>query len=872
MFARVFRKCIQIFQRRILTHMSESKAASSRSRLRRTGAHKPRLSRQLSFLIRGILIAVFVFVYLYTVPMIKQKVFEIERNASRLALNNVFEVANRMYAGVEQYRQQALNNHKQQLKLAVELGQVFLQSHFREALKQGIPTEQARLTAFSYLRDFSFGNNDYIWVMDYDLNFLSHPDPRFHKGSRGQLEATDMEILTSVINQAKQDGEGYYHYQWPRLSGPERIDKVSFVRSYPEWGFVIGAGVYLDDLEKEVHLRKQLALQDLRQALKEIKVAKTGYMYVFDSNGHMLIHPNSNLDGITFTRHQNPVTRQPIYKELIAVADTGKELSYRWDKPDDPNHYAYDKLALVRYIEGFDWYIGSSVYLDELQSSSEILSTRIMVLAAITMLATLFISGFFVNRITRPLEILAETALRVRAGDLSARAGIQRDDEIGILANSFDAMIQRLRDSIETLDSKVKQRTEELIETNAKAQRMNAVGQLAGGLAHDFNNLLSIIVGNLVVARERFGHDHSQALDKLLSPAERAARRGADITHRLLAFSRRQPLQPEPVLLAPMINEVIELLGSSMTSRIRLSKQLPPPDDLADLPLCAHVDPAHLENALINLGLNARDAMPDGGEICFQAQAIRVRQPMAYDEPVRPGDYIAVEVLDSGSGFSKDALEQAFEPFFSTKTGQANSGLGLSMVYGFVKQSSGYLRLGNRQAQTGAHIQILLPACQHRPSEQYESVLTTDTGLSGELFLLVEDEPDVRAVIRHQLTDLGIHVIEACDADEALLLLDTFEINQSHHAESGDHDSGTSPPRIRGLITDVMMPGNMNGQAFAQLMQQRYPDAVILLVSGYAFESEPGVRPSPFPLLRKPFDQQQLANALNKAVQKRNIE
>ena len=836
-----------------------SKASSATVQPRSPIAHKSRLSRQLSFLIRGILIAVFVFVYLYTVPMIKQKVFEIERNASRLALNNVFEVANRMYAGVEQYRQQALNNHKQQLKLAVELGEVFLQSHFREALKQGIPIEQARRTAFSYLRDFSFGNNDYIWVMDYDINVLSHPDPRFHGGSRGRLDTTDMQILSEVIGKARLDGEGYYHYQWPRISGPERIDKVSFVRSYPEWGFVIGAGVYLDDLEKEVQLRKELALQDLRQALKEIKVAKTGYMYVFDSNGHMLIHPNSNLDGITFTRHQNPMTRQPIYKELIEVADTGRELNYRWDKPDDPNNYAYDKLSLVRYIEGFDWYICSSVYLDELQSSSEILSTRIMVLAAITMLATLLISSFFVNRITKPLETLAETALRVRAGDLSARTGIRRDDEIGILANSFDAMVQRLRDSIETLDSKVKQRTEELAETNAKAQRMNAVGQLAGGLAHDFNNLLSIIVGNLILARERFGGQDSQELDKLLSPAERAARRGADITHRLLAFSRRQPLQPEPVLVAPMIDEVIELLSSSISRQIQLSKSCPSD---ADSNLCAEVDPAHLENALINLGLNARDAMPDGGSVCFRAEAVTIHQPQAYDELVKPGDYIAIEVLDSGSGFSKDALEQAFEPFFSTKSGHANSGLGLSMVYGFVKQSSGYLRLANRQDQSGASIQLLLPACTTRPERVEETDSQTDTGLAGELFLLVEDEPDVRTVIRNQLTALGVHVLEACDSDEALVLLDTLE-----HSTAD-----TSQPPIRGLVTDVMMPGSMNGYSLAKLMQQRHPDAIILLVSGYAFDSEPGATPPPFSLLRKPFDQQQLAIALARASQKRNSE
>ena len=818
--------------------------------------HKARLSRQLSFIIRGILLAVFVFVYLYTVPMIKQKVFEIERNSSRLALNNVFEIANRMYAGVEQYRQQSLDNHKNQLKMAVNLAEVFLQSHFREALKNGVPMEQARQIAFSYLRDFSFGNSDYVWVMDYNANVLSHPDPRFHGGSPQEIrDEQGNPVLAGLVQQAIRDGEGYYHYKWNRIDGEQPLDKVSFIRNYPEWGLVIGSGVYLDDLEDEVRQRKEQALADLRQALQEIKVAKTGYMYVFDSAGHMLIHPNNNLDGVTFTRHQNPVTGKPIYQELMNVADTGRELHYRWDKPDDPGNYAYGKLSLVRYIAGFDWYICSSVYLDELQSSSELLSTRIMILAAVTMLGTLLISSFFVSRITRPLEQLAATALKVCSGDLSARSGIKRDDEIGILASSFDAMVQRLRNSIESLDAKVKQRTDELLATSARAQRMNAVGQLTGGLAHDFNNLLSIIVGNLLLARERFGSSNPE-LERLLAPAERAARRGADITHRLLAFSRRQPLQPEAVAIERLMQEVTELLESSMPSKYQLSCHA----DAALAGMRAHIDPGYLENALVNLGLNARDAMVDGGEIHFAARLTEINHPRRWDELVKPGVYIEISVSDTGTGFSADALEQAFEPFFSTKTGGNNSGLGLSMVYGFVKQSAGYIRLEN-QADGGARVQLLLPAFAASSADTTHSPQAPEFSLGGGLFLLVEDDPDVRAVVREQLTGLGVHVLEAEDGDEALFLLDTLEPSANDNPEQ-------APPRLTGVITDVMMPGSINGRSLARLVRQRMPDAVVLLMTGY--DSGQELQSGDQPLLRKPFDRSQLAAALMKAAHRRN--
>ena len=860
--------------------MPETKAESAVfSLLQRLWRPQPaRLSRQLSLLIRGILVVVFVFVYLYTVPMIKQKVFEIERNSARLVLNNVYEIADRMYAGVEQYREQALDGQKGGLRNVVDLAESFLDSHMEDAARRGIPLAQARASAFDYLRRFSFGNNDYLWVVDYDIRVLSHPDPRFDgKLAPESLTPRESDTLRQLVEQARADGAGFYHYRWPRLDGPDELDKVSYVRALPKWGLVIGAGVYLNDLEQQVQQRKQLALAELRQALAEIKIARTGYLYVFDSRGYMLIHPNDNLDGVRFISHQNPMSGKPIYQELMQVADTGKELHYRWDKPDDPNNYAYDKLSLVRYIEGFDWYICSSVYLDELQSSSERLSSRIMVLAAITMLATLLISNFFVNRITRPLKRLAETAVRVKGGDLSARTGLRRDDEIGLLASGFDAMVERLGDNIDSLDAEVRQRTEQLLASHNQAQRMSAVGQLAGGLAHDFNNLLSIVQGNLVIARERFGADQPE-LDALLAPAERAARRSADITHRLLAFARRQPLQAEPVAVKRLLDEAVELLASSFTSRHQLRYQAAP-----GLASCmARLDQGLMENALVNLGLNARDAMPDGGTLTLSAAVIErgatagpETAELEFDEPVPDGRYLQLQFMDQGSGFSDDAIAKALEPFFTTKPGQLNSGLGLSMVFGFVKQSHGYLALAN-QPEGGARVVVLLPVCRAEceseadlasaeatsavsenvpHSDEKTASSAVNSGFEGQLFLLVEDDADVRQVVRQLLFSLGIHVLEATDADEALQLVAALQ-------------QASTP--LDGVVSDVMMPGDIKGTELADRLRQQQPQLLILLMSGYAFDAAAADHSGVvhWPLVRKPFDRKQLHQALLQASQK----
>lgn len=805
-----------------------------------------RLSRQFFLLLLSILLATFVFIYLYSVPLIKQTVFEIERNASRTALNNVFELATRMYANVEDYRNQTMKSHQQQLKVAVSLTESYLSNVWQTAEQSPTTREQALAQAYEMIRHFSYGNKDYIWIADYQGKMLSHPDPRFHgKNMQDTVDEAGNPIVPNLVKFAIRDGEGFYEYQWQRPARAQSLDKYSYVKNYPQWGLVIGAGVFLDDLEKEIQQRKDRAINELRKALQEIKVAKTGYLFIFDAHNQMLIHPNSNIDQTDIAELINPLSHNKIADDLKRVADTGSELHYLWDKPNDPGNYVYEKLSLVRHLQGFDWYICSSVYLDELSSSSEKLSSRILTLAIITLIAALGLAYFFVNRITRPLEQLAETARRVSSGDLSAKSGIQSADEVGVLAESFDGMVERLKDNINTLDTQVKQRTEELLATNARAQRMSAVGQLAGGLAHDFNNLLSIILGNLLLARDRYlGAD---GLEELLSPAIRASRRGADITHRLLSFARRQSLQTETIAVEQRIRETVELLRGSLPESLSLAYQALSPNTYI------RVDASLLENALINLALNARDAMPQGGNLHFKTENVDVTEPLtAFDEPIKVGHYVAITISDTGAGFSEDACQRAYEPFYTTKTSHTNSGLGLSMVYGFVKQSQGYIRI--QTSTQGSEITLLLPTIESEASTLSPSQSPIDSAeivkrLANKLLLVVDDNADVRAVIRSQLLSLGIHVLEAADAEEAVQLIQNI-------------------PNLDGLISDLMLPGTLDGKYIATQLHQLKPNSLILLISGYSPEIDPDDTHSlDFPLLRKPFDQETLALALWRAAQ-----
>jgi PAS domain S-box-containing protein len=374
------------------------------------------------------------------------------------------------------------------------------------------------------------------------------------------------------------------------------------------------------------------------------------------------------------------------------------------------------------------------------------------------------------------------------------------------------------------------------------AQKMEAVGQLTGGLAHDFNNLLTVIIGNLVTLHERFP-DKPEIGDYVL-PALKASRRGASLIKRLLAFARKQPLTLQAVHIEALLDETLILLKRTLPANIILTTPL------VDESLYALTDSQQLENAVLNLALNARDAMPDGGTLAIWAARVYLDAAQVADFDVSPGCYVAFSVSDTGTGMDAATQARASEPFFTTKRFGSGSGLGLSMVYGFAKQSGGGIRIQSALGE-GCVVTLVLPCtsddmeadlmlgAQHKPGR---------AGAERPLVLLVEDDPDVRRVIRLQLVGLGYSVIEADHAADALLLL-------------------ASVPTVGILISDLVMPGGMDGRALCLAARQRAPQVKAMLISGYSDGQPawPDHAMSP-PLLKKPFTDVALQDALDRLL------
>lgn len=364
-----------------------------------------------------------------------------------------------------------------------------------------------------------------------------------------------------------------------------------------------------------------------------------------------------------------------------------------------------------------------------------------------------------------------------------------------------------------------------------QAQKMEAIGQLTGGLAHDFNNLLTVIIGNLAALEDHRPHDAE--VQEFVEPALQSARRGVQLIKRLLTFSRQQPLEPQPVNVSRLISSMTSLVRRSLPESIAISTDLP------DLPVFSLVDPGQLESALLNFALNARDAMVDGGRLHIGARAVELHANAAeFDVPA--GNYIMVEVADNGSGMDAHTLARVFEPFFTTKRFGLGSGLGLSMAYGFVKQSGGGIRIRSEPGQ-GTTVLMVLP---QGGLEDDADKLPDDQPLAhgGELVLLVEDEPNVRRVVRQQLIDLGYPVIEAENGSQALELVENV-------------------PDIALVLSDVIMPGGINGRQLASRILEERPAVRVILMSGYA-EASSDARSGSLPLLSKPFSRQDLIRAL----------
>ena len=402
----------------------------------------------------------------------------------------------------------------------------------------------------------------------------------------------------------------------------------------------------------------------------------------------------------------------------------------------------------------------------------------------------------------------------------------------------LEAQVEETKQAVEQLRAQAAMR-QAAEESLRQAQKMEAVGQLTGGIAHDFNNLLTIIMANLQMLEEELVPQSLPA--DLAAAASRAAQRGADLTRKLLVFARRQRLEAAPVNVNELVSGMTGMLGRTLGEHIRIVEHLAAglPDAIADL--------AQLETALLNLAVNARDAMPQGGQLSIESSAETITDTdRRLHGGLEPGAYVCIVVSDTGTGMPPEVLSKAFEPFYTTKEAGKGTGLGLSMVYGFARQSGGYVNISSEVGR-GSSVKMYLPEAIRAESTTTAKQATDATG--AETILLVEDDAEVRAATRRLLLSLGYRVVEAESAETAMVIL-------------------AGEPAIDLLFTDVVLAQGESGPELAGNARMRWPELKVLFMSGYVRDTvafrEQLERDAHF--LSKPFRKQELAEKLRAAL------
>jgi signal transduction histidine kinase len=424
---------------------------------------------------------------------------------------------------------------------------------------------------------------------------------------------------------------------------------------------------------------------------------------------------------------------------------------------------------------------------------------------------------------------------------------------------------QLLRKMNESLEARVVERTGELAESQRMllseragrreaenvlwhAQKLEAVGRLTGGIAHDFNNLLTVISGNLELLQSTVTGERERSRNgqlQLISSALRATEHGAQMTQQLLAFARRGVLQSKTVDLNAVLSGMADFLRRTIGDTISL--------EFAEKPGLwpCYVDPVQFEAAVLNLAINARDAMPNGGTLKIELDNVDMRKGQR-EIDISPGRYACVRIIDTGIGMTDEVIERAFEPFFTTKNVGEGSGLGLSQVYGFVNQSGGDVKITSAPG-AGTEISLYLPRCDEAQPDEGENVVDADLDLRGaETVLVVEDEALVRDVAVEMIQDLGYKVLTAANGTEALALL--------HGGE-----------RIDLLFSDVLMPGGISGIALASKARQIRRGLKVLLTSGYPARDGARAGTAEFPMIQKPYQHDKLALMLRSALDLRQV-
>ena len=610
-------------------------------------------------------IIIFVAAYALTVPHIREAVEASEERSARAVLDNVFGTVEQIHRGLENGRRNLREARKQTLRDIIAL--VVSRANWLEGeVSAGrMDRTRARQTLISDIRQMRYGNNDYVFGIDYRSVTIAHPDLRLNGKDMSQVRDVHGNLVVPpMVDGARKSGEGFHSYWWRRLGEDQPVEKLSYYRHLPTFDLVIGTGLYMDDIEKEMEAQRAIAIEKLRQTLRTTRIAKTGYMYVFDSKTYMHIHPNPNIEHKSLATLLDPMRGRPLAPMLMAVADKPEGLHYLWDRPDNPGNYVYEKISWVRHFQPFDWYIASSVYVDELHESARFLTGRLLGVFIVGLLLSL-IASFLVER--------------------------------------------------------MKSRTTELEQANEELRQMDRMkSDFLSSVSHELRTPLTSILGFVSLVVREFSRsfvplaEGDAALDKkarriqdnldiVQKESERLTRLINDVLDLAKIESGRTEWHDAPMQVAALVQDAVNAARGMFAQKPEVALEL----EIADNLPAFMADADRLQQVLVNL-INNAVKFTDRGAVTMRAF-------------LNEQSMIQIEVRDTGAGFPPEDAESIFDKFQQSKQGDVltdkpkGTGLGLAICKEIVEHYDGRIWAASEPGK-GSVFALTLPGALAVPA------------------------------------------------------------------------------------------------------------------------------------------------------------
>ena len=742
----------------------------------------------------------------------RQTVTSSEEQHARDLLNAVELSVEAEYDSLLFHRQATLERRKTELKNIVTLAMTHIEEEYRQYLSGWQTLQQTQREAAQAIKNLRYDDGvGYLWINDLgqpvprmvmhptlpELNGRRLDDPVFNTAL-----GTGENLFVAAVERCRAKGEGFIDYLWPKPTQEgltEQQPKISYVKLFKPWGWVVGTGVYIDDIEAEALRRRDAIIEELKDLFAKVRIVQTGYMFLFNGQGEMLVHPT--ISGAEFAALKNPVSGRKLYQDFIDVAkNTAQPFDYEWDNPAFKGEYRFPKRAFIAYFKPLDWYIGASMYIEELARPGVQLRERIFVLTLCSLLFALLIAVGLSRRLSEPLRKLVQSAKKIGQKGLgAAEIPISGTAETRELGQVLEQMVVSLRKAEENRLNLEKQML--------SAQKLESLGVLAGGIAHDFNNILLAITGNVEMALRRIGKNGSP--EKHLQRIKDAADKAADLSRQMLAYSGKGAFLVEQLDLNQLLEGMLQILEVSISKKTTLQLDLTKP-----LPTI-EADATQIRQIILNLILNASEAIgEEEGEIRIATRCIYCEeddfQANWRSKDYRAGDFVCLEVTDTGCGMAPETIERLFDPFFSTKfTGR---GLGMSAVLGIIRSHKGAINISS-ELGGGSSFQVFLPASGGALKKTEHSAAGDEWKAQGKV-LLVDDEQTVRDVGTEMLNELGFSVITAVDGRDAVQV----------YQQNRDVDF---------VILDLTMP-HMDGTECLRELKKINAAIKVLMSSGYS--------------------------------------